>query len=377
MGKLELKHGYSSSASSSSDSEDESDSDNEGGQAESGIPGKKVSENHMGLDSKGSDDGSSDERHSGGRPLQSDESSDSSSSDSDSNDEGDDSGSDSDSEAGSDANSSNEESSSNISREDEESLPLAERIQRQNEQGVDLAKRRERKSKAILIANERLKKMREEKQKHNNMESARSSKKAKKKSKHAPTEASSKRADFFKRSTQLNERGIGVDIGARMYKPRDPRSSSLSGHLNAQQFDQKFAFLQEMREKEIETLKKKISAFKTKGRKGQHLRRRMGLTTGSSSLEEHQEELKRLLQEKSNFARNQLERTVKQRVKKKLQQDISEGKRGVYYPKRSEMKRLHLEAKFEELRKRGGDKAVDKALAKRRKKNKSRDSGHM
>ena len=103
----------------------------------------------------------------------------------------------------------------------------------------------------------------------------------------------------------------------------------------------------------------------------------MGLTTGSSSLEEHQEELKRLLQEKSNFARNQLERTVKQRVKKKLQQDISEGKRGVYYPKRSEMKRLHLEAKFEELRKRGGDKAVDKALAKRRKKNKSRDSGHM
>jgi hypothetical protein len=36
---------------------------------------------------------------------------------------------------------------------------------------------------------------------------------------------------------------------------------------------------------------------------------------------------------------------------------------------------LHLEAKYEEIRKRGGDRAVDKVVAKRRKKNKSKDAG--
>ena len=59
---------------------------------------------------------------------------------------------------------------------------------------------------------------------------------------------------------------------------------------------------------------------------------------------------------------------------KKLQKEVAGGK-SVYFPKRKELKRLHLEAKFDELRKRGGDKAVDKALAKRRKKNKSKDAG--
>ena len=43
--------------------------------------------------------------------------------------------------------------------------------------------------------------------------------------------------------------------------------------------------------------------------------------------------------------------------------------KGVYYPKRSELRKMELEAKFEEIRKRGGDEAVDKAIAKRRKKN--------
>jgi len=59
-----------------------------------------------------------------------------------------------------------------------------------------------------------------------------------------------------------------------------------------------------------------------------------------------------------------------------MKQQVESGK-GVYYLKKREMKKLQLEAKFEELRKRGGDKAVDKALAKRRKKNKSKDTGYF
>ena len=81
------------------------------------------------------------------------------------------------------------------------------------------------------------------------------------------------------------------------------------------------------------------------------------------------------MQEKAAVEREQVDRAAKQKVKKKLQQEVTDGKRGVYFPKRREMKRMHLEARFEELRKRGGDKAVDKAVAKRRKKNKSKDSG--
>ena len=80
-------------------------------------------------------------------------------------------------------------------------------------------------------------------------------------------------------------------------------------------------------------------------------------------------------QEKAEYERNQIDRAAKRAVKKKLQQQVAEGKHGVYFPKRREMKRMHLEAKFEEIRKRGGDQAVDKVVAKRRKKNKSRDAG--
>lgn len=63
---------------------------------------------------------------------------------------------------------------------------------------------------------------------------------------------------------------------------------------------------------------------------------------------------------------------AKSSVKKKIRQEVASGKRGAYYPKRNELRRMELEAKFEEIRKRGGDEAVDKAIAKRRKKNVSK-----
>jgi ribosomal RNA-processing protein 36 len=83
-----------------------------------------------------------------------------------------------------------------------------------------------------------------------------------------------------------------------------------------------------------------------------------------------------LLQEKAGFERAQLDLAAKQAVKLKMKQQVESGK-GVYYLKKREMKKLEWEAKYEELRKRGGDKAVDKALAKRRKKNKSKDTGYL
>ena len=254
---------------------------------------------------------------------------------------------------------------------DEQQLSLAERIQRQQERGVDLRDRRQRQQKARTMAAARLVRRVDSKP------SKATVVKKVKKSKHAPTEVSSKRADFYNRRFDLNESGIGVEIGKHRYKPVDPRGSNLAGHLDMEHFETNYAFLQEMRQKEIALLKKRISARKRTGRKGTERRRRLGLTNDDSTFEQDQEALKKLLHEKAEFERRQVDRASHRAVKHKLQEEVAEGKRGVFFPKRKELKRMHLEAKYDELRKRGGDKAVEKAVEKKRRKDKSKDAGLM
>jgi ribosomal RNA-processing protein 36 len=261
-------------------------------------------------------------------------------------------------------------SESDSEAEEEEDLPLHERIRKKEERGLSLQKVRQRKSRALEVASERLAKLKGAKPDENDDTQPPSKKK---KSKHAPTEVSSKRADYFARGApKLNESGIGVEIGAHKYKPLDPRTSNLSGHLNDEQFEKNYAFLDEIRGKEMSQLKKQIAARKVTGKKGKKMRRRLDVTGGT--LEEDQENLKRLQQEKAELSRRQLDRAAKQTVKRKIRDEVEQGK-GAYFLKRKDQRRLHLEAKLEEIRKRGGDKAVDKAVAKRRKKNKSRDAG--
>lgn len=270
--------------------------------------------------------------------------------------------------------------------DDEADLPLQERIQRKEARGLSLQKQRERKRSALEIASERLAKYK--KYKKEGVSSQRPDndstgdddggpQKKKKKSKHAPTEASSKRGDFYRRGApRLNESGVGVEIGARRYKPLDPRTSSLSGHLNEEQFEKNYEFLQDMRTKEISQLKKKIVARKSTGKKGKRMRRQLDVSVADGSVEEDEDRLRQLKQEKADFERRKVVRAAKQSVKKKIQTEVEEGKRGAFFLKRKEKKQLEFEAKMEELRKqRGGHKAVEKALAKRRQKAKSRDAG--
>ncbi|KAL7433351.1 hypothetical protein ACHAXH_005526 [Discostella pseudostelligera] len=201
-----------------------------------------------------------------------------------------------------------------------------------------------------------------------------------KKSKHAPTEMSSKRQDYFSRGRpDLNSSGIGVSIGANKYKARDPRMISLSGHLDADAFERRYGFLDEIQEKEIELLKSRVKAWKTSGKKGQKARRKLGLTSSgnATSLEADQEELTRLLQERAERQRANVVRAAKRTVKSKLRSEVASGKRGAYYPKRSELKKMEAEAKFDEIRKRGGNEAVDAAIAKRRKKNVAKEARSM
>ena len=215
--------------------------------------------------------------------------------------------------------------------------------------------------------------------KRNMDKSATTKAKKKKKSKHAPTEASSRRTDYYKRGApQLNSSGIGVEVGANRYRARDPRLENMSGRYDEEVFEKRYAFLDDMRQEEMAQLTKRIAARRATGKAGQKMRRRMGLTgADGGSLEEDEAELARLKQDKADRKRSQTQRLAKRAVKKRIRDEIADGKRGAYHVKRSELKRMELEAKFDELRKRGGNAAVEKELAKKRKKQESKSKRYL
>lgn len=286
---------------------------------------------------------------------------------------------------------------------DEEDVPLHERLLKKEGRGRRLqTSHRERKSRAIEEATKRLATFKETQRKNNkkrkadddddDVETTSNSKKStatmtkntttttkKKKNKNKPTEVSSKRADFFGRGARrLNESGLGVDIGAHRYKPMDPRASNLSGHFDEDRFENNYEFLEEMRNKEIGQVRKRIAAHKATGNKGNRMRRKQQITQAdgshSSTLEDDVARLKGLTETRANLERRKVDRAAKQSVKRKIREDVESGKSGAYFLKRKEKKRLELGARFEEIRKRGGEKAVEKVLAKKRQKNKSRDA---
>jgi len=305
------------------------------------------------------------------------------------------------------------------SSDDEEELPLHQRLSKNEGRGSkQRVSRRERRSKALEEATKRLASFKNNKTKRtnkttdknngatsggdeapvsssnnnndddkddnenndNNKNAGGAAAKKKKKNKHKPTEVSSKRKDFYARGARrLNESGLGVDIGAHRYKPMDPRASNLSGHFDEDRFHNNYAFLEEVRNREIGQVRKRIAAHKATGNKGNRLRKKLQIVnpdgSHSSTLEEDVARLKSLTETRANLERRKIDRAAKQSVKRKIREDVESGKTGAYFLKRKEKKRLELEARFEEIRKRGGEKAVEKILAKKRQKNKSRDAG--
>mmetsp|Transcript_2457 Transcript_2457/g.3624 ORF Transcript_2457/g.3624 Transcript_2457/m.3624 type:complete len:317 (+) Transcript_2457:88-1038(+) len=266
-----------------------------------------------------------------------------------------------------DESESEDDSSQDFSEESEnrgEDIPLEDRLRLKQSEGIAdnvLKNKRARKAAALQKVKEQLK--------------ASSSKQQTSRSKHVPTEISSTRKAHFKRGAPLlNNSGVGVTL--KRYKARDPRMSSMSGRLNEDHFEYHYEFLEDMRDTEISTLQKQIKARSIKGRKGQRLRQKLGLTAlNAPSLEQDQDELKRLKEEKLNLARNKLERNAKRTVKRKIREQVESGEKGAFFLKRKELKKLKLEAKYEELKKNDG--ALDKVLAKRRQKNKTKDSRLM
>jgi ribosomal RNA-processing protein 36 len=245
-----------------------------------------------------------------------------------------------------------------------------------------LKEQRERRDKARPLAKERLQEFRRGEQQMQQQQQQQASDATKKqqpattkhkKSKHAPTEVSSRR----RHNKTLNERGIGVAIGANRYQPRDPRMSNLSGHLDQDQFEHHYGFLEEAQAKEMADVKQKIKAYKTTGKRGQRVRHKLGVANNNDTIESLQDQLTTLQQSMARQNQQRLERNAKKAVKQKLHAQVSEGRSGVYYPKRGELKKMQMEAKIEEIQKEKGKKGLDQYLAKRRKKAKSRDAKRM
>jgi ribosomal RNA-processing protein 36 len=91
-------------------------------------------------------------------------------------------------------------------------------------------------------------------------------------------------------------------------------------------------------------------------------------------LEDDQQQLLTLKQQMAQFEKNQVDRAAKQSVKRKIREEVESGQRCAYFIKRAEKKKMELEARFEELSKRGD---LMKIMAKKRKKNKSKDASLM
>ena len=216
--------------------------------------------------------------------------------------------------------------------------------------------------------------------------------KKKKKSKHAPATQSSSRAAFYARGAPLLNNSGTVSIGKVYGGSVDPRFSEMSGDFDADKFGRTYGFLDDMADKEIRELKAKIkgecappppltlsllttllAACGVTGKKGQKERKKLGVRV--EDLPAHQERLKSMLNARGERRRASVKREAEKAVKSKINEHVAKGGKR-YYLKKREMKAATVEAKFEELRKRG-DGAVRKALERRRVKNSQKDRRRM
>eukprot|EP00977_Amphora_coffeiformis_P016911 scaffold5364_cov164-Amphora_coffeaeformis.AAC.9 len=286
---------------------------------------------------------------------------------------------DSSSSSSSSSSDSNDDDSDDSSGDEMQSAVLLEQRLRQSTTTDETARQsatqaaRQRKKEAKELASKRLAALRASKVEQPPPTNQKTKKK--KICKHRPTEASSKRADFYNNRASLNESGIGIELGAHKYKPNDPRGSNLVGHFNEEQFSHNYLFVRELQQQEMAQLKKRIAARQVTGRLGQKKRRALGIT-GEGSLEEDKARLKELKQKFADEERHRIDVAAQRAVKKQLREKSAVIGKPVY-AKRSELKRMTYEAKLDEVRKRRGEKAVEKIVTKRRKRIKSRDAKRL
>lgn len=164
--------------------------------------------------------------------------------------------------------------------------------------------------------------------------------------KHRPLEMSAKaRVPFLRQVVPISKKVA-----------RDPRFDDLSGEYNPEVFDKTYQFLNDIRAKEKELVKKQLK----KHRSG----------------EEH-EKLQQLLQRMEQQEMAQQERKRQQELHLALKQErraqAQQGHRP-YFLKKSEQRQLALAEKFKELKR---SKKLDSFLSRKRRRNAGKDRRHL
>ncbi|CAO3690994.1 unnamed protein product [Rhizopus stolonifer] len=163
----------------------------------------------------------------------------------------------------------------------------------------------------------------------------------KRENKHRPMEMSSKKAVGRFRSV----------VPLQAEKRRDPRFDKLSGNFNQDLYEKSYGFLKEYNKSEMEMLKDRIK----KERDTDTQENLKMMLTRMVSAEKTDEDKKR----KQNLIRE----------RKKQEADLVKQGKKPFFLKNSEKRKLELMDRYQKM----GDKAVDRVLEKRRKKNTTKD----
>ncbi|ETV95362.1 hypothetical protein H310_11251 [Aphanomyces invadans] len=166
---------------------------------------------------------------------------------------------------------------------------------------------------------------------------------------------STKRANKNRPREVTSKRPVGrfrEVLQIRKKVARDPRFDHASGKLNEDLFKKSYAFLDDIKEAELQEAKKLLKHAKSKTRKA-----------------ELQQDISLRKQELAEAKRADRIRDATLKRKREEREAVEKGK-GAFYLKRKDKKQLELKAKFDELQESG---RLSKFMAKRRKKNANKD----
>ncbi|KAG7327777.1 hypothetical protein KOW79_009383 [Hemibagrus wyckioides] len=169
---------------------------------------------------------------------------------------------------------------------------------------------------------------------------------AKRLNKERPQEISAKKPVSFLRK-------VGSAKGPIL---RDPRFDDLSGEFKPEVFSQTYRFINDLRQREAEMVKKKLKKVKSNAKK-----------------EELKSFLKRMENQKRNLERREQQREKELSYKRKQRALVGDGHRP-FYLKKSDKKKLQLAEKYSELKKSG---KLENFLSKKRKRNAVKDRRKM
>nr|XP_045011886.1 ribosomal RNA processing protein 36 homolog isoform X2 [Jaculus jaculus]XP_045011887.1 ribosomal RNA processing protein 36 homolog isoform X2 [Jaculus jaculus] len=164
--------------------------------------------------------------------------------------------------------------------------------------------------------------------------------------KHRPLEMSAKiRVPFLRQVVPINKKVA-----------RDPRFDDLSGEYNPEVFDKTYQFLDDIRAKEKQLVKKQLK----KHRSGEQHERLQQL-------------LQRMEQQETAQRKRKREQELRLAQKRERRALAQQGHRP-YFPKKSEQRQLALAEKFKELKR---SKKLESFLSRKRRRNAGKDRRHL